>query len=76
MASRRKSVADKLRTAIARAERKGVTRYRIAQDSGVSQCTLSQFVNHDGRQLRLDIAEAIANAIGYRIELTRKGRTV
>ena len=74
--SRRKNVADKLRAAIARAERKGMTRYRIAQVSGVSQCTLGRFVNDDDRQLRLDVAEAIAEAIGYRLDLIRWVDTV
>ena len=74
--NRRKSVADKLRAAIAQAERRGITRYRIAQESGVSQCTLSQFVNRPDKQLRLDITERIVEAIGYRLELTRKGATV
>ena len=72
----RKSVADKLRTAIAQAERRGVTRYQIAQVSGVTQATLSQFVNDPDRQLRLDIAERVAEAIGYRVDLTRAATTV
>ena len=69
--ARRKSVADKLRTAIARAERRGVSRYRIAKDSSVSEATLAQFVNYPDRQLRLDIAERIAEGLGYRLDLTR-----
>ena len=74
--TKRKSVADKLRAAIAQAERRGITRYRIAKESGVTEGTLSQFVNTPDRQLRLDIAEAIADAIGYRIDLTRKANTI
>ena len=71
MARKRKCVADKLRTAIAQAERRGVTCYQIAQTTGVSRSALSQFMNEPGRQLRLDTAERIAEAIGCRVDLTR-----
>ena len=71
MARNRKCVADKLRAAIVQAERRGVTCYQIAKVTGVTRSTLSQFMNQPGRQLRLDIAERVAEAIGYRVELTR-----
>ena len=69
--SKRKSMADKLRTAIARAERQGMTRADIARESGVSKATLTLFVSMPDRQLRLDLAESIAEAVGCRLDLRR-----
>ena len=64
-----KHVADQLREAIKQAERDGITRYRIAQDSGVSEAQLSRLI-HGKFAPRLDTAEAIAGALGKRITLT------
>lgn len=66
----RKSASDHLRAAIARAERRGITRYRIAKDAGITLRALSDIVN--GASPRLDTAERIAEAIGYRV-LIRRG---
>lgn len=63
-------IADQLRAAITKAEKRGITRYRIAKEAGIGQSTLSQFMSTD-RQLRLDIAERIAEAIGQKLILTR-----
>lgn len=66
---RRKPIADRLRAEIAKAEKRGITRSQIARDSGVSQATLSLFVNDPDRSIRLDFAERIAEAIGLRFDL-------
>lgn len=63
------SLADQLRIELLRAEKSGLTRYRISKASGIGQSTLSEFVNSD-RQLRLDIAERIANVLGKKLVLT------
>ena len=68
MPRRPKPVADLLRQAIRKAERQGVTRYQIAKAAGISHTTMTQFYNGTG-QLRLDIAERIAEALGGRIRL-------
>ena len=65
-----RTIADQLRMAIADAERRGLTRYRIAQQTGIAQSTLSQFVNGTG-QLRLDIAERIARQVGRKLRLDK-----
>jgi len=67
--TKRKPIEDKLRTAMQRAEGKGVTRYRLAQASGVSQSTLSDFARGK-TSLRLPQAEAVAEALGKKIDLT------
>ena len=58
---------EQLRTAIAKAEKGGVTRYQIAQRSGLSQSTLLKIMA--GSVPRLDTAEKIAAAIGCRLTL-------
>ena len=63
-----KSVADELRQAIAQAERRGVTRYRIAKETGLSQAMLSRFVAGENVP-KLDTVERIAKAIGRRLVL-------
>ncbi len=72
--AKRQSVADKLRREINRAARRGLTQYRIAKDAGINKSTLSVFMAEPGRQLRLDVAEAIAEALGMKLDLTRRGR--
>lgn len=67
-----KPIAEQLRAAIAKAEKRGVTRYQIAQASGVAQSTLSQFVHGKGH-LRIESAERVAEAIGKRLMLTEQG---
>ena len=50
------------------AETRGLTRYRIAQVSGVSQAQLSKLLLQQ-RIPRLDTAEKIAQAIGCRLSI-------
>ena len=70
----RKPIADKLRTAIAQAERKGITRYQIAKASGLSKSTITNLMDGTSASPRLDVAERIAEAIGYKLDLTRRPR--
>ena len=63
-----KPIADQLRQAIKQAERKGITRYRIAQETGVSEAQLSRLMSGAGIP-RLDTAEAIAAGVGKRLTL-------
>ena len=72
MAKRPRPIADQLRQAIRKAERADVTRYAIAQESGVSQATLSLLVNDKNHQIKLETAERIADAIGLQLSLINK----
>ncbi|MEX0887542.1 MAG: helix-turn-helix transcriptional regulator [Phycisphaeraceae bacterium] len=65
MPASRKPVTDQLRDAIARAEKRGITRYQLSKRSGVSQQVLSNIVR--GTTPRLDNAERIAAALGLRL---------
>lgn len=71
MPKKPKALSDQLREAIRKAERQGITRYRIAADSGVSSGQLSRLM--DGRvSPRLDTAQRIAEAIDCEIIIRRK----
>jgi len=54
-------------------QRSDKTAYQIAQATGISNSTLSRWAQ--GRQsLGLDLAERIAQAIGYKLELRKTNR--
>jgi hypothetical protein len=61
-------IADQLRRAI---ERSGKTRYRISQESGISQAVLSRFVNRQ-RELSLANVDALCKALGLRTVIKPK----
>lgn len=63
-----KPAHEKLAAAIARAERRGVTRYALSRDSGVNRQAVTNIANGDTVP-RMDTAEKLAEALGYRIEL-------
>ena len=67
---RPKGIVDDLRRAIAQAEKRGKTRYQIAQDTGLSQAMLSRFMAGENVP-KMDTAERIASAIGRRLVLTK-----
>ena len=68
-----KPAHEKLATAIAQAERRGVTRYAIARDSGVNKETVANVA--EGRVIpRLDTAEKIADVLGLKIDFSKRGR--
>lgn len=65
------TIADRLRAEIVRAEKRGITRYRIAQESGVSQSQLSRFAAGENEP-KLSTAEKICEAIGVRLAISRR----
>ena len=66
---------DAIRTALKRAEAGGITRYRIAKETGISQAALSRFVNGE-QGLGVDLVERLAIYLGLEIVIRqkRKGR--
>lgn len=66
-----KPIAEQLQRAISEAERRGITRYRIAKLSGVSQQTIHNIADGTSARPRVDVAERVARAIGYKLTLTR-----
>jgi transcriptional regulator with XRE-family HTH domain len=66
--NRRTTIAADLRRAIKAAGRRGLTRYRIAKITGLSQGQLSRFVAGEIVP-KLDTAEKIAAALGKRLTL-------
>ena len=60
------TMTDVLKTAI---EESGVSRYRIAQDTGILETSLSRFMRGE-TSLRLDKADVLAAYLG--LELVRK----
>ena len=69
-----KPAHERLAAAIAKAERRGVTRYAIARDSGVGKQTVTRIA--EGRVVpRLDTAEKIAGVLGLAIDIRTKPAT-
>ena len=65
---RMKKLSDQIRQAI---EDSGLTRYRIAQDTGIDESTLSKF--HNGqRGLSTDVLDRLGEYLGLRIVMDRK----
>ena len=63
-------MTDVLRAAIQQSD---VTRYRIAQDTGVKEASLCRFV-HGEQSLRLDKADALADYLGLELVKKRKAK--
>ena len=69
MAKRRsKKMTDQIRQAI---DDSGLTRYRIAQDTGIDESTLAKFY-HGTRGLSLDNLDRLCEYLGLRIMMERK----
>jgi transcriptional regulator with XRE-family HTH domain len=69
MATRRpKKMTDQVRQAI---DDSGLTRYRIAQDTGIDESTLAKFY-HGTRGLSLDNLDLLCVYLGLRIVMDRK----
>jgi transcriptional regulator with XRE-family HTH domain len=69
MAKRRaKKMTDQVRQAIGDS---GLTRYRIAQDTGIDESTLAKFF-HGTRGLSLDNLDRLCEYLGLRIVMDRK----
>lgn len=61
------SISDQLRHAI---EDSGLSRYRIAKESGLSQSLLSRFMSGD-RGLSLEAIDKLGTLLGFRLVLDR-----
>ena len=55
-------------------EQSGVSRYRIAQDTGILETSLSRFMRGE-TSLRLDKADVLAEYLGLELVKNRKGKT-
>lgn len=64
----KKNVLDQLRERIRKAD---VSRYRIAQDTGIDQAALSRFV-HGETGLNVSTAETLAEYLGLELTLRPK----
>ncbi len=69
------TVSEDLRAATKGAVRRGVTRYRIAKDSGIDHTALSRFLT-EGRDLRLSTVDALASYQGLELQPNKPGRGV
>jgi len=68
---RSKKLSDQIRQAI---DDSGLTRYRIAQDTGIDESTLSKFyIGHRG--LSTDVLDRLGEYLGLRIVMDRKPKT-
>ena len=63
------SVSSTLRTAVQAAMARGVTRYRIATDSGVDHTHLTKFLR-EGRDIRISTADALSEYLGLELRPT------
>lgn len=63
MSKRKPTMTDVLKTAI---NQSGVSRYRIAQDTGILETSLSRFMAGQ-TSLRLDKADVLAKYMGLRL---------
>ena len=69
MAKRRsKKMTDQVRQAI---DDSGLTRYRIAQDTGIDESTLAKFY-HGHRGMSLDNLDRLCEHLGLRVVMDRK----
>ena len=69
MATKRtKKMTDQVRQAI---DNSGLSRYRIAQDTGIDESTLGKFF-HGTRGLSLDNLDLLCKYLGLRIVMDRK----
>ena len=57
-----------LRREIAKAEKRGLSRYRIAKYAGVAKTTVNRFADGNA-MLRLDVAGQVARALGMKLTL-------
>ena len=66
-----KSIAEQLRTEIARAEKRGMSRYQIAKKAGITPIMLARIADGE-RGMKIETAEKIAGALGFRLHLLPK----
>ncbi|MEX1090677.1 MAG: helix-turn-helix transcriptional regulator [Phycisphaeraceae bacterium] len=74
MSKRPRPILAQLKSAIAQAERRGVSRAAIAKGAKISPIIITRIMAGKSRP-RIDIAERIAHAVGLNLALTkRQGR--
>jgi transcriptional regulator with XRE-family HTH domain len=66
-----KKVSETLRAAVTAAEAKGITRYRICQETGLDHSSLTRFV-YEGRDARASTLDALADF--FNLELQPKSK--
>jgi transcriptional regulator with XRE-family HTH domain len=66
--SKKASIVDDLRRAIAKAERSGVTRYRMAKAAGLAESQVGRIAKGETVPT-LGVAERLAKGIGYRLAI-------
>ncbi len=66
--ARKQTIVEQLRAAIRKAEKRGITRYRIAMDAGIHQSQLTRLMDGDVSP-RLDTAAKIMEAIGGKLAI-------
>jgi transcriptional regulator with XRE-family HTH domain len=66
--SRELSLSDEIRQAV---DASGLSRYRIAKELGISESTMSRFMNRKGG-LTLKLLDRLADLLGLHITVERK----
>ncbi len=66
-----KPFPDRLRVELRRAVKRGISTYELARRSGVSRPTISLFLSQETRDITTAKGEALAKAIGLRMDLTK-----
>ena len=66
-----RNTSTRLRTIF---ERSGITRYQLSKDSGVSLSTINRWAEGE-TELGIHKVDKVADALGWKIELKRKGRS-
>ena len=67
-----KSILDQLKAEIRKAERRGITQYRLAQLSGVTEATISRLRAGKLSAPRIDTLERLAEGLELRIMLEKR----
>ena len=64
-----KGIVDQLKAEIRKAEKRGITRYRLAQLSGVTDATISRLMAGKLKTLKVSTLEQLTEALELRIVL-------
>lgn len=68
---KRLSLLDALKAEIRRAEKRGITRYRLAQLSGVTNATISRIMSGKLKSPGVALVQKLADALEMEITLRR-----
>ena len=72
--TRNTSILDQLKAEIRKAEKRGITRYRLSQLSGVTQASLSRLMAGTLPTPRVDTVEKLAKGLQLRIVLEKRAQ--